>query len=206
MTAQVIGLTGQTGAGKTTVGAVLRRRGFAVIDCDLVSRDVVRPGEPALTQLATHFGGTVLSADGSLNRKKLGELVFGNPQELAALGEITYPHIMAELQKRMNEINAGHTNGIVLDAPTLFESGADSICDVVIAVLAPEPLRFARIMERDNLTQAAAAARIASQHDDRYYSTRAQYVLRNTADPAQLERLAEQLAEQLTQPRNERLL
>lgn len=205
MTAQVIGLTGQTGAGKTTVGAVLRRRGFAVIDCDLVSRDVVRPGEPALTQLAAQFGGTVLSADGSLNRKKLGELVFGNPQELAALGEITYPHIMAELQKRMNEINAGHTNGIVLDAPTLFESGADSICDVVIAVLAPEPLRFARIMERDNLTQAAAAARIASQHDDEYYSARARYVLRNTADPAQLERLAEELAEQLTQPRNERL-
>lgn len=198
MKAKVIGLTGQTGAGKTTVGAVLRRKGFDVIDCDIVSRDVVRPGMPALAKLAARFGGSILHADGSLNRKKLGELVFGNPPELAALGQITYPHIMAELQKRMNEIDTGHTNGIVLDAPTLFESGADSICDVVIAVLAPEPLRFARILERDNLTQTAAAARIASQHDDEYYSARARYVLRNTADPAQLERLAAELAAELT--------
>ncbi|WP_312645277.1 dephospho-CoA kinase [Hydrogenoanaerobacterium sp.] len=197
--ARIIGLTGQTGAGKTTVSDVLRRSGLDVINCDLISRQVTQAGSPCLLKLTKHFGKKILNDDQSLNRKLLASIVFSNAAELRVLESIIYTYIKAEIQHRINTICMGNTNGIVLDAPTLFESGVDSMCSEIIAVIAPKKLRRDRIMERDGLDEMAAEARIASQHDDEFYTKRSQHVLCNDGDRRRLVAKAEQLAQLLLQ-------
>lgn len=199
--ARIIGLTGQTGAGKTTVSNVLKSKGFDVINCDLVAREVTQPGTPCLLKLTEHFGTKILNGDKSLNRKLLASIVFQDEKELRVLESIIFSYIKAEIQHRINTIYMGNTNGVVLDAPTLFESGADSMCNEIISVIAPKHLRRARIMARDNIDNAAADARIASQHEDEFYTKRSQYVLCNDGVQQELIAKAEQLAEQLLRQR-----
>lgn len=194
--ARVIGLTGQTGAGKTTVSGALAQKGLDIINCDLLARQVTERGTPCLSALAARFDG-ILNPDGSLNRKKLGGIVFCDKVELAALDEIIYPYIKAEVQNRINKLWAGNSKGIVLDAPTLFESGADGLCDEVVAVVAPPAVRRARIMRRDGIGGAAAEARMASQRGDEFYTARSRYVLRNTGTEAELLTRARALADEL---------
>ncbi|WP_343252728.1 dephospho-CoA kinase [Ligaoa zhengdingensis] len=195
---RIYGLTGQTGGGKTTVGEELARQGFAVIDCDRVSREVVEPGTPCLARLAQRFGQQILRPDGSLDRKKLGDIVFHDRTELAALDEIIYPYIEREIERRIEELRAGNNKGILLDAPTLLESGVQRLCDGgVISVIAPVSLRRARIMARDGLDGERADARIASQHSDEYYIGQSDYLLRNEGSPEELRQRVRELAREL---------
>ena len=100
----VVGLTGQTGAGKSTVSSLFRARGIKVIDCDQVSRDVVSGEKSCLADLALEFSIAILNMDGTLNRKKLASIVFGNPQKLSKLNELIFPHIRAEINRRVKEL------------------------------------------------------------------------------------------------------
>ncbi len=182
----VVGLTGQTGAGKSTVSSLMRARGIEVIDCDQVSRDVVAGEKSCLADLALEFSISILNMDGTLNRKKLASIVFGDPQKLSRLNELIFPHIRAEIGRRIAELEKKGVPLVVLDAPTLFESGADADCEVIISVLAPEDERLNRIVVRDHLTDQEARRRIASQHDDAFYASRSQLVIRNDGDPQAL--------------------
>lgn len=179
----VVGLTGQTGAGKSTVSSLFRARGIKVIDCDQVSRDVVSGEKSCLADLALEFSIAILNMDGTLNRKKLASIVFGNPQKLSKLNELIFPHIRAEINRRVKELAKQGVPLVVLDAPTLFESGADADCELIISVLAPEAERLNRIVVRDHLTDQEARRRMASQHDDAFYSSRSQLVIMNDGDP-----------------------
>ncbi len=179
----VVGLTGQTGAGKSTVSRLFRARGIEVIDCDQVSRDVVANEKRCLADLALEFSIAILNMDGTLNRKKLAALVFGNPQKLSKLNELIFPHIRTEINERIAALQKQGAELVVLDAPTLFESGADADCELVISVLALEAQRLNRIVVRDHLTDEEARRRIASQHDDAFYASRSQLVIMNDGDP-----------------------
>lgn len=182
----VVGLTGQTGAGKTTVCDALRARGIAVIDADVLAREVVSNSKQCLGDLVLEFGVEILTLSGGLNRKKLGDIVFGNRQKVRRLNAITHPHIVERIKEELERIRNTGVGICVLDAPTLFEAGCERLCDFVAAVTAPEEMRLARIMERDGLTREQAAARSRSQHTEEFFRQRCGAVLENTGSVDQL--------------------
>ncbi len=193
----IIGITGQSGAGKSTVGGMLRARGFHVIDADEVSRIVTRRGEPCLLDLAIEFGTGVLNRDGELNRKKLGKIVFGDREKLARLNEITHPYILGEIMRISEGRFKKGERAVFLDAPTLFESGGDKLCDKVIAVVAPREKRFNRIKERDGLSDADANARLDAQHESEYYASRSNILIENGSDVSALRVLVMEMLDKL---------
>ncbi len=172
----IIGLTGQTGAGKSTVCHILSEMGFAIIDCDIVAREVTVNNKKLLENLASAFGIDILNADGSLNRKALAQKAFSSPQKTALLNSIIHPVILEEIEGR---IKACDNKYVILDAPTLFESGADSLCDKIIAVIADEKIRLERILKRDDITQDQAQMRISAQGDDAFYIDKSDAVIYN---------------------------
>ena len=175
----VIGLTGQTGAGKSTVGESLLRRGAAWVDADLIAHDVADNEKVCLADLALEFTIDILNVDGTLNRKKLADIVFHDKVKLRRLNEIIFPYIIRAIEAELARLRAEGHHYIVLDAPTLFESGCDRYCDVIISVVADEQLRLQRILGRDGLTHEEAEARIQAQHRESYYVRRSDFVIEN---------------------------
>ncbi len=175
----VVGLTGQTGAGKSTVSDYLRENGMAVIDADKVAREVVETGSACIADIALEFGCEYINADGTLNRKKMAKTVFTDKAKLKKLNALMFPYIIRRLCEEIERSRREGEGIIVLDAPTLFESGADRECDYVVSVIADEQSRKERIIRRDGLTQQEAQERISAQHDEEYYKSRSDEILEN---------------------------
>ncbi len=155
----IIGLTGLTGAGKSTAAAALRRLGCHVIDADRVGHEVTtRPD--ILEKIKTAFGAGCILPDGTLDRRALGKIVFSDGEKLKKLNAITHPPITEAIAAEA-AAHSGET--VVIDAAALGESGLDRLCGEVWRVTAPEELRLARIMERDGLSRTEAVNRILSQ-------------------------------------------
>lgn len=190
------GLTGQTGAGKTTVSQILRKAGIPVIDADGVARAVVEPGRPALGELAAAFGEDILR-EGALDRRKLGRRVFADGEELKKLNGVMFPHIRREIEEQIAALDRAGEETVVLDAPTLFESGADKLCGRICAVVAPEDVRCRRIMARDGMTEEEAMRRIRSQHSDRFFYEHCEIVIENSGSLQELATSAEKLVRML---------
>ncbi len=171
-----IGLTGPTGAGKSTLTPVFERFGCRVLDCDRLARQITLPGQPALSELARRFGGDIINPDGTLNRALLAARAFADPRSRDDLDAITHPRITGLLLEHINE---AHDIGLhaVIDAPLLFEAGLEKICDTTIAVLAPLEIRLHRIMQRDGIDEQTAMLRINAQHGDDYYIQHAHHTL-----------------------------
>ncbi|MBP0981690.1 MAG: dephospho-CoA kinase [Oscillospiraceae bacterium] len=178
----VVGLTGQTGAGKSSVSKIMRSQGLAVIDCDEVSREVVDKEKRCLADMALEFSIVILNMDGTLNRKKLASIVFSDKQKLSKLNELIFPYIKEYVRNKIDALEKAGERVVVLDAPTLFESGMESECDFVVSVIAPEVQRQNRIVIRDHLTDTEARNRMASQHNDEFYTSRSQLVIVNDKD------------------------
>lgn len=178
-----IGLTGPTGAGKSTVAAAFAARGCAVIDADAAARAVQTAGSPCLAALAEVFGADILLTDGALDRAKLAEKAFASPAATAQLNAVTHPFILAEMDQRAAEVNG---DWVIVDAPLLFEAGLEASCIATVAVLADANVRLARIMARDGLDEAAARRRMAAQPADAFYRERATYIIENNGDAAAL--------------------
>ncbi len=193
-TIRVIGLTGPTGAGKSTVAAVWRQMGLPVIDCDTLARQATQPGSPYLDALAETFGDDIRRADGSLDRALLAQRAFADPEHTARLNAITHPAILALIRQRLEDAADEGNSTAVLDAPTLFESGADALCDTVVAVLAPAEQRLARIRARDGLTPEQAQQRMAAQPPDGFYARPGVLVLQNDTTQETLRDAAARLA------------
>ena len=163
---RIIGLTGGSGTGKGTFAALLRDKGAGWVDADAVYRRLCAENREMLHQLDTAFGG-VLNETGAIDRKKLASIVFAAPDKLQKLNAITLPYIRAASLDAMRA--QGDCPFVLYDAPTLFEVGADDLCECVIGVLADPDVRIARIMARDGLDEQAARARIHAQpHADLY--------------------------------------
>jgi dephospho-CoA kinase len=192
----IIGLTGQTGAGKTSICPFFERLGFAVINADKVSREVTVKGVRCLDELVKVFGREILTECGELNRRKLGGIVFGNKEKLNVLNGICFPYITQYILKLAEEFG---DRPVLLDAPVLFESGMNKICGRIISVIADYEVRKMRIMERDNLTKEEAHLRCISQFDDRFYIARSDFVIRNNGTLEQLQREAQKVAKKITE-------
>ena len=152
----VLGLTGPTGAGKSIFAQCAASRGFNVIDCDISARKAVEKGTAGLSALVCAFGEEILKDNGELDRKKLAEIAFSSKENTELLNKTLLPHI-CEIVK--SEISGDY---VLLDAPTLFESGIDAVCNATAAVTAPIDLRKSRIINRDGLSGAQADARIGA--------------------------------------------
>ena len=172
----IIGLTGPTGAGKSTVSAAAEQFGLKVVNCDLIARKAVEKGTEGLKALTAVFGNGILEKDGSLNRKELAAVAFKTPENTELLNKTLLPHIVKLVKKETNSKNA------LLDAPTLFESGLNSECVKTIAVLADKKLREERITARDNITKQQALLRINAGKSDDFYKTHADCIIYNNGD------------------------
>lgn len=177
----IVGLTGPSGAGKSSLAALARELGFFYIDADQVARIVTAPGGSALEPLCDAFGADILLPGGTLDRAKLASRAFATPDATARLNAITLPLIVEEINKIIEKSDAAH---ILLDGPTLFESGADAICDTVVAVLADRETRLARILARDGIDEDAALRRLNAGKPDDFYLQKCQHILYNNTDAA----------------------
>ena len=175
---KVIGLTGQTGAGKSTVARALWNYGFYHIDADTVAKEVIDQNEDVKKALVAEFGD-VLSDDGKVNRSKLAKAAFKDIQSTEKLNEITDPAITEEIHSIIKVKQSEGYRGVILDAIALFESGEDSVCDLTVSVIAPEDIRLKRIMKRDKLSEESALLRIRAQKDQDYFTEKSDYIIRN---------------------------
>jgi dephospho-CoA kinase len=159
-----IGLTGGIATGKSTVSSILRNLGACVIDADRIAREIVEPGQPAYHDIVNHFGPAVLLANGKLNRPYLAQQVFSDPQALELLNRLTHPRVIERIEALIEQLAAGgYRLPIVLDIPLLIEAGmADTVDQVWLVTTDPET-QLQRLMQRDNLTEAAAKLRIDAQ-------------------------------------------
>ncbi|MDF2816008.1 MAG: dephospho-CoA kinase [Paenibacillus sp.] len=183
-----IGLTGGIASGKSTVSDMLVKRGALLIDADRVAREVVEPGSPVLQKVVERFGSDVLLPDGALNRKKLGEIVFGNPQALQDLQNIMHPSIRELMSERLEQYELLHPDKlVVVDVPLLYESGLESMYDAVVVVYVPRAVQLERLIVRDGLTPVEAEQRLNAQMDIEYKKARANIVIDNQGDFSQTE-------------------
>lgn len=193
----IIGLTGQSGAGKSTVSRVFAERGFEVIDADRVAREVVVRGSPCLKEISEAFGREVILPEGSLDRKRLGDIVFSDRERLRQLNGITYPYIIFRITLKIDSLREGGARFILLDAPTLFEAGADDMCSLIISVTADEDIRCERIMKRDGITLEQIKKRFSSQLSEQFFIAHSDHIIKNNGSTRELIQKAEEAADKI---------
>ena len=173
----VIGLTGQTGAGKTTISEYAKALGCAVVNADSVSREALSKGSDCLKKLAESFGYDIIDVDGLCKRGLLAERAFSSREKTDLLNSITHPWIIDRCREYIEELMHKDYDVILFDAPQLFESGGDKLCDFVITVIADKDIRLDRRTERDGISKKDAALRIDAQHSEEYYTKRSDYTI-----------------------------
>jgi dephospho-CoA kinase len=175
------GLTGGIGTGKSTVSAMFADLGCRVLDADRLAREAVAPGQPAYQAVVAEFGREVVQADGYLDRKRIGAIVFTDAERRRRLEAIVHPAVRASQERLLRDLEGQRYEGVVIwDVPLLFEVGADAAMDRVIVVFVDEATQLERLMARDWLTEAAARARIGSQMPIADKARRAHYVIDNS--------------------------
>lgn len=179
----VIGLTGPTGAGKGTVSQLFASYGVAVIDADAVYHSLLVPPSPCLDALVARFGKEILTADGRLDRPTLGRKVFSDREALSDLNEIAHRFVMERIRAMLADLQRDPPIAALIDAPQLFEAGADRDCDVIVSVLADPKLRMQRIQTRDGIDAEMAQKRMAAQKSDAFFREHSTYVIENNTAP-----------------------
>jgi dephospho-CoA kinase len=191
-----IGITGGIATGKSTVSHMLKELGYPVVDADLLVREVQRPGEEVYRQIVEKFGGEILLENGEINRKKLGDIVFTNPEKRRLLNAIVHPAVRRRMREEKERALKEREKALFLDIPLLFESGLFSEVDKVMVVYADEKTQLERLMKRNNLTKEEAYFRIRSQMPIEEKRRRADRVIDNRGP---LENTKKQLLEILAE-------
>ena len=195
---RIIGITGPTGAGKTTALHALADLGAAVIDCDGVYHDLTENSAPMLDELRRRFGDGIFDSDGALQRKVLGTIVFGDEGSLADLNAITHRYVNDEVDRRLDQARGEGRPAAAVDAIALLDSDLRDKCHCTVAVTAPDEVRVRRIMARDGIGEEYARLRLAAQKPVEYFEHNSDYTLRNDGeDPAEFYRRARALFESL---------
>lgn len=182
-----------SGAGKSTVCRAFAESGFDVIDCDLSSREVVRVGSPALLEIRSRLSEEIILPDGSLDRRKTSEMIFHDAAMRERFNKIIYPYITYNIRAKLK--SSGRF--AVLDAPTLFEAGLGFMCGRIVGVIADEGVCVKRIMQRDNIPEELARARLSSQHDAEFFRVNADIIIENNGAYEALQRAAADIAAKL---------
>ena len=189
----IIGLTGFSGAGKSTVAAVFAEKGFLVLDCDRIVHQEVYRDPAVLAAIAAAFGAECIQ-NGTIDRTVLREKTMGDPVATQKLNDTVLPFIIAHIRRLIKE---NVQRPILLDAPLLFESGLDTDCDKTVAVITDPARSLERIVERDHITTEQAERRLASQHSTDYYTERCTYIINNNGGIDDLRHKTEKLIEAL---------
>jgi dephospho-CoA kinase len=195
----LVGLTGGIATGKSAVSTMFAHLGAKVVDADLLAREVVMPGQAALAEIAREFGPEVLAADGSLDRKRVGAIVFGDSQKRKRLEEITHPAIRVRQQRILSVYEEEAFEGIVIwDAALLIESSGAKGMDRVVVVITDPDTELSRLMARDGFSEEDARRRIASQMPLAEKVKVADYVIDNSGSRNETERLVREVYRALT--------
>lgn len=180
----VIGLTGGIASGKSTVSQMIKEQGIRVVDADVISKEAVGKGTPALHHIVQTFGEGVLLPNGELDRQQLGAIIFSNEEKRKQLNAIVHPEVRKEMLRQRDEgINSRETF-VVLDIPLLFESQLESLVDRIIVVYTTPELQLSRLMNRNDLSEEEALNRIHSQQPLEEKCKKADHVIENTQDLA----------------------
>ena len=174
----ILGITGGTGCGKTTLLSLIQQRGGLVLDCDAIYHRLLQSDRRMLRAIESRFPDAF--SQGILDRKRLGGIVFADPAALEALNAITHRAVREEVLRHLES----SPPLAAIDAIGLFESGLDALCDITVAVTAPLDARVARLMLRDGISEAYARSRIAAQHDESWFRQRCHFVLENNGTQA----------------------
>ena len=174
----ILGITGPTGSGKTTFLKCIEDVGGIILDCDAIYHHLLRTDENMLRAIETRFPGTV--ENGALNRKKLGAIVFADEKALQALNAITHSAVKSVVLQQL-QLHKGAL--IAIDAIGLFEGELACLCDITVAVTAPEEARISRIMARDGISYEYAQSRVAAQHSAQWFAQRCDHTLENSSTP-----------------------
>jgi dephospho-CoA kinase len=185
----IMGLTGGIASGKSTVSALFVRKGAALVDADVIAREVMLPGHPVLAAAVQAFGDRILQPDGTLDRARLGEIVFRDPEARKILDNLTHPAIRREIKERMYALEQEDPQRlIIVDIPLLYESQLDSLFEQIMVVYVPRRVQLARLMERNGMKLDQAENRLKSQMDIELKRRKADYVIDNSGDPESTER------------------
>jgi dephospho-CoA kinase len=190
-----IGLTGGIGSGKSTVADMFVARGAELIDTDLIARELVQPGSPALIAIVQRFGPEIVDAGGQLRRSALRARIFGNEDERRALEAILHPEIRASVLARLEGASGDY---VVIAVPLLVETGFHALVDRIVVVDCPRETQLARLMQRDGIDRAEAESVLAAQAKPEQRLALADYVIDNSGDLTATERQVEALHNELT--------
>lgn len=192
-----VGLTGQSGSGKTTISGEFAAHGFYVINADMLARKVMEKGQPCLEETARNFGSEILLPDGTLDRKLLGKIVFSDRKRLDELNKICYKYINRMVEDIISEQRGRGEGYVLLDAPTLFEAGEDKLCDIIVSAAADRAVRLKRITERDKISEKSAEDRFNSQYDLEFFRSHSDYVIENNGSLEELKCRTNEIIEQI---------
>jgi dephospho-CoA kinase len=179
---KIIGITGGIGAGKSTVSAILRDKGFQVVDADAISRRMTEKGSPALAELADALGPEILTEDGMLNRQLTADIVFNDSDKKSILEKIITDRVFSVISEKANTHRHGSSGLLFLDVPLLFETDAWKLCDEIWFVTADIETRIARVCDREHCSRQAVLDRIAAQLPEEVKRRRSDQVIDNSGD------------------------
>ena len=183
---RIIGITGPTGAGKSTVAKGLAGLGYDTIDADKLYHSMLIPPSECLDAIRGEFGDKIFTPNGELDRRALAAKVFSDPEALERLNATVLPIVIERMRAVIRELDQKGCEAVIIDAPTLIESGFAKECDFVLSVSAPEDVRIERIMKRDGIDESRARARVCGQKGDDFYRAASDAFLYDEGDAEQL--------------------
>ena len=182
----VIGLAGGSGSGKTTVSDLFLRYNVLPINTDEIYHDLTSSQTECLSAIVEEFGSQVLNESGTLDRKKLGSIVYADPEKMRRLNTISHYYVLCKVREIISDAESKGYCAVIVDAPLLFESGFDRECDLIIALTANEESRVSRIIARDGISADDAIKRISNQLSDDFLASRADFIITNNGSVGDL--------------------
>ena len=174
---KIVGVTGSSGAGKDTLCEILENKYNAeIVDADKIARKLSKKGTMYLKSIVDCFGSNIINRQGELNRKKLASIIFEDEKKREELNRLTFIYVVDEIKRQINKLKK---DIIVVNAPLLFESNLNQICDFVIAIIADKDVQIERIMKRDGLSKEEAEKRINMQNTNEFFEENADYIIYN---------------------------
>lgn len=189
---KIVGITGQSGTGKTTIAKMLQEKWDAeIVDADKIAKDLTKKGSIYLKSIVKEFGPEVLMQNGRLNRKRLANIVFQDEEKRKQLNQLTFFYVVKEIKERIGKVQ--HKQVILIDAPLLYESDLNQICDCVIGVIASTSSKIERICKRNGISQEEAKKRLKVQITDTFLKENADILIRNTKEKEELRKQIEKI-------------
>lgn len=191
---RVIGVTGSSGTGKSTICEIFEQQyDVKIIDADKIAKRLSKKSTSYINEIVRKFGPDILDEDGELNRKKLAEIIYADSEKRKELNNCTFKYIIKEIEKEIEEEIEVTT--IIIDAPLLFESELDKICNYVIGVVSDKNLQIERIVARDNIDYESAENRLDAQENNDFYISRCDEIIQNNNDIVYIEKCIKKIAE-----------